>query len=165
MLGLAAGDGSIDGHPEGGASVALGDSASGAGSAGSPPVAVVAFVALHDLTATMGATAFAVGTHSPAFAAAVAAAWSPTDGSAAARASLMRRQTPIAPLLGCGDAVLMDSATWHAGGANSSGARRVLFHFTFARRGYDPAAKRKASLLPALRGKHRLDERASWLAG
>ena len=128
----------------------------------SPPIAIVAFVALHDLTPAMGATNFAIATHTPGFAAQVAHAWSPSSGSPDARATLMRRQAVCAPLLRAGDAVLMDSATWHAGGANMSGERRTLFHFTFARRGLRPG-RRKASLLPSLSEKCRLDERESWL--
>lgn len=49
-----------------------------------PPTAIVAFVALHQLSAAMGPTNFAVGTHCADFERAVEAAWSPAIGSATA---------------------------------------------------------------------------------
>ena len=122
-----------------------------------PPTAIVAFVALHDLTPKSGPTNFAVGTHSDAFAAAVAEAWDPHTGSATRRSDLMKKQAVCAPLLKAGDAVLMDSSLFHGGGANASGKRRTLFHFTFARRGTKPG-KRKASLLPELSERYALSD-------
>lgn len=127
------------------------------------PVAIVAFVALHDLQPEQGPTFFAPATHAAAFRSRVEAAWRPVGGDTAARQALMREQPLCRPLLRAGDVALMDSALWHAGGANTSGGRRTLLHFTFARRGaLSHTGARASSLLDELRGEHALADAEQW---
>jgi hypothetical protein len=117
------------------------------------PVALVAFVALADVHHGLGPTRFVPCTHSRAFHVTHA-----LDGGAALAAASARRS--CTPLLSRGDAVLMDSALFHAGGANSLG-RRALFHFTFKRPGAYVGG-RLSSLLTELRDRHSLAD-LSWL--
>lgn len=39
--------------------------------------------------------------------------------------------TPTKALLKAGEAIILDTRTMHAGGANESGVDRTLFHFSF----------------------------------
>ena len=119
---------------------------------------LVCFLALHDIIASHGPTFFAPESHRADFRAAVEAAWEPVAGTSVARKKLRAQQPLCRPLLSAGDCVLMDSATYHSGGANVSSERRILFHFSFARRGDHELGQRTSSLLDDLRGRHTLAE-------
>ena len=126
---------------------------------------VVCFIALTDLKPRMGPTHFRPGSHTRAF---------HSDGAAASSASCEDLSTSAycAPLLKAGDAVLMDSACFHAGGANTLRSRTV-FHVSFARGGFKPRGfDRFAQSLEGESGvgeggggrvRRRLDEAESWL--
>ena len=89
------------------------------------PRIVTAFVALHDvLDERAGPTRFCPSTHAPrCFADGV---WRPPTEETAAEHS------PAWYELRAGDAVLMDSTTWHCGGANTSeGSWRTLLSLAF----------------------------------
>ena len=87
------------------------------------PRLVTMFVALHDLLdERMGPTYFWPSTHAPHC---FPNGWLPPTASLAAE----RRSVWYA--LRAGDAVLMDSCTWHRGGANTSGTRRTLLAASF----------------------------------
>ena len=123
------------------------------------PAVLVVFIALQDVTASQGPTFFAPGSHAANFRKAVEAAWSPEEGNASARGQVREQQPLCRPLLSAGDCVVMDSALYHAGGANTTAAdRRLLFHFSFARAGAHELGRRTSSLLESLRGKHTLGE-------
>lgn len=109
------------------------------------PVALVVFLALSDLSIRQGPTSFLPSTHTISFHA------TPQEERDDADLARLPRCTP---LLRRGDAVIMDSALYHAGGANRH-ARRTLFHFTLKRRDAYPGG-RFSSLLEELRGRHTL---------
>lgn len=152
------------------ASSALGDGrASVDGRSGSDefeevgPMVLVLFVALTDIQHKMGPTEFLPKSHLRSFherrdeASKGLGGNDPATGEAGG--------SYCAPLLKCGDAVLMDAACFHAGGPNTLRAR-TLFHLSFARRGYRPKGLASfAQSLDAdkLSGMLRLDESASWL--
>ncbi|KAL1499390.1 hypothetical protein AB1Y20_011596 [Prymnesium parvum] len=125
---------------------------------GEGAVAIVAFVATHDLRATMGPTIFLPRTHTAQF----HAAFDATADDVDAREKLLAAQPAVSPVLRSGDVVLMDSALIHGGGANIV-SRRALFHFSFKRPDAYPGG-RFSSLLESLRGKHFLNEADDWLA-
>ena len=75
----------------------------------------------------------------------------------AARAKVRKEQPLCRPLLSAGDCVVMDSALWHAGAANTSFDRRLLFHFSFARDGAQCTGQRTSSILDELRDRHSLE--------
>ena len=56
---------------------------------------------------------------------------------ASAAADVENASLYCSPLLRAGDAVLMDAACFHAGGANTL-RRRTLFHLSFCRGGFEP---------------------------
>ena len=118
------------------------------------PVALVAFVALSNLDLTHGPTVFVPRTHTRRFHA---------RHEADAGASLAARSatTTFSPLLQRGDLILMDSATFHAGGANAL-SRRVLFHFSFKRADAYPGG-RFSSLLDELRSQQHSLSDLGWL--
>ena len=122
--------------------------------------ALVVFLALRDVTPTMGPTIVLPGTNTER-------AHDKFNGGHAAgtRRSLLCSSPHRAPCLRRGDALLLDARCLHCGGANSSRRRRTLFYFTFVRRGCSRLALRRPSLLDSLRS-HRLplEERERWLA-
>ena len=98
---------------------------------------VTMFVALHDImTEEMGATQFCLDTHHPRCFSEVdfpeaGGKWvAPT--SKAGRAIVARGGKPRTwfPLV-AGDATIMHSTIWHAGGANSSSQKRTILALTF----------------------------------
>ena len=95
---------------------------------------VTLFLALHDIDdEAMGPTRFWPKTHAPRCF--PDERWlPPTEALAAERSSCW-----IA--LRAGDGVLMDSLTWHCGGANSSGRRRTMLSASFV----EPAPERRGS--------------------
>jgi len=100
--------------------------------AGDPDAAVVtAFVALQDVTEDMGPTCIIPGT---ATAEAHARFNDLADGGRE-RIALLREMPNHVGTLARGDANLMDSRLFRAGGSNDSPKRRVLFYISFRRRG------------------------------
>jgi ectoine hydroxylase-related dioxygenase (phytanoyl-CoA dioxygenase family) len=125
-----------------------------------------AFVALQDVSASMGPTLFLRETHTQEAHVAHAAGVAGPEGinraflaAADARAALLR----------CGEAVVYDRRLLHAGGRNTSadGEARVLFYVTFARVDVEGAdlwnanslrsEYRQAMWLEQLRGSERVD--------
>lgn len=85
---------------------------------------ITMFLALHDiLDETMGPTHFWADTHAPSCF--PDGRWRPPSESRAAE------MTPTWYALHGGDAVLMDSLTWHCGGANASDRKRTLLVVSF----------------------------------
>lgn len=100
--------------------------------AGEPDAAVVtAFVALQDITEDMGPTCIIPGT---ATAEAHARFNDVADGGRE-RIALLREMPSHVGTLARGDANLVDSRLFRAGGSNDSPRRRVLFYVSFRRRG------------------------------
>ena len=99
------------------------------------------FIALQDIGAEMGATAFVPGTHT-------AAAHAEFEDPAS-RDALLARAPSSAALLCAGDAALFDSRTLHCGGANDAarGATRALFYVSFR----NPRAERAVGNVGSLR--------------
>ena len=98
---------------------------------------VTAFVALQDVDAEMGPTSMIPRTHT---ADAHAKFNSPDDGGRA-RVALLREAPNHVGELRVGDANLIDSRLIHCGGSNDSRKRRVLFYFSFRRKGARTAAE------------------------
>ena len=93
---------------------------------GDAPAVVTAFVALQDVDEEMGPTVFLPGSQSAEAHAAFYA-----DDASRAKSELLRTSPQALGLLRTGDASLFDSRLLHAGGANTSPRRRVLFYFSF----------------------------------
>lgn len=102
-------------------------------SAGAPRLVTV-FLALHDvLDKSMGPTRFCPFTHSPScFPGGV---WLPPPDAYSRphphAAQKLAENPPAWYGLRRGDAVLMDSTSWHGGGGNSSGRNRSILSFSF----------------------------------
>lgn len=90
------------------------------------PRVITMFLALHDVVQKdMGATLFFPATHTPQCF--PGRRWhAPTEAIVA-----QRSDQPLWFALHAGDAVLMDSRLWHAGGANTSSRRRTLLSVSF----------------------------------
>ena len=84
------------------------------------------FVALQQITPSMGPTFFLPRTHT-------AAAHEAFGGGVASRDALLAASTHVEALLDAGDASLFDSRCMHCGGANDAetGGTRVLFYCSF----------------------------------
>lgn len=111
-------------------------------------VAVIVFLALEDQVSGMGGTIFLPGTHTRDF----HASHSFDEDGVKALEAFPR----CAPLLKRGDAVVMDSALVHAGGANTL-RNRPVFHFGF-KQTYAYPGGRLSSMRESLRGVHSLKE-------
>ena len=85
---------------------------------------VTMFIALHDIDERMGPTQFCPSTHHPRCF--PSERWLPPSEALVAE---MGGGTCFE--MRAGDAVLMDSLTWHSGGANTSDRRRTLLSATF----------------------------------
>lgn len=105
-----------------------GASAGGVGGEGDAPAVVTAFVALQDVDEEMGPTVFLPRSQS---AEAHAAFYADDASGSTTKAELLRTAPQALGLLRTGDASLFDSRLLHAGGANRSPRRRVLFYFSF----------------------------------
>lgn len=99
------------------------------------PAVVTAFVALQDVDEEMGPTVFL-----PRSQRAEAHAAFYADDASVAKSELLRTAPQALGLLRTGDASLFDSRLLHAGGANTSPRRRVLFYFSFKVRPRRPPA-------------------------
>ena len=73
------------------------------------------------------------------------------------------RLQPLPPTV-AGDVSLFDSRCLHAGGANESPRRRVLFYCSFIRAEHVRSASTRGTLLESLRGTHALEDWREWLA-
>ena len=93
------------------------------------PMALVLFVALEHVSLRMGPTRFVPGSHTRAY------HWQ-REHAAFEEGGEARRS--VAPLLRRGDAVLMDAACLHGGGANTL-KPRAIFHLSFCRDGFAPS--------------------------
>ena len=92
---------------------------------------VTAFIALQDVNADMGPTAIIPRTHT----AVAHERFNSRDDGGRERVALLRETPNHLGVLGTGDANLIDSRLLHGGAANDSRSRRVLFYFSFRRRG------------------------------
>ena len=94
---------------------------------------MTAFVALHDLEMAMGPTRFCESTAFPGWF--PDGKWRPPEDENSGPDPIAREKLaqapPVAPVLKAGDAVLMDSTTWHGGGGNVSSVRRTILSMTF----------------------------------
>ena len=100
-----------------------------------PPHSLVVFLPLCDLDETNGPTSFLPGSHQRWTSDALEAeADAPGSSSAGAPAILD---------VDAGDAIVFDSRTQHAGGANRSGAARPILYLVFARPWFDEAMHRR----------------------
>ena len=108
-------------------------------------IACVIFLALEDQHPACGPTVFLPGTHTRSF-----HSTHRLDKGSASCEGIPR----LAPRLRCGDAILMDSALVHAGGANTLRDRPV-FHFSFKLPDVYPGG-RLSSLREELRGRFTL---------
>ena len=88
------------------------------------PVLASTFIALQDIDETMGPTVWLPRTQT-------SAAHAQFNGEPGQRAALLRRSPRRLGLLSRGDLAIFDSRLLHAGSANSSGRRRVVFYFSF----------------------------------
>lgn len=113
------------------------------------PAVVTAFVALQDVDEEMGPTVFL-----PRSQRAEAHAAFYADDASVAKSELLRTAPQALGLLRTGDASLFDSRLLHAGGANTSPRRRVLFYFSFKSAEAKPPP---GTLLAALRGRKLAD--------
>jgi len=114
-----------------------------------------AFVALQPIDADMGPTVWLPRSHTEK-------AHATFNAGAMEKTTLLRQSTRRLGLLGQGDACLFDSRLLHAGGANVSPRRRILFYFSFK------AAGERAppgSLFRTLSGKWKLNELSAELSG
>ena len=101
------------------------------------PMVLVLFVALERLVEPMGPTRFLPRSHRRAYHAARAAAEAQAEASGAPRPT----EPPDAyatPMLRAGDAVLMDAACFHCGGANTGRRMRTLLHLSYSRSRFEP---------------------------
>lgn len=124
--------------------------------AGEAAAVVTAFVALQDVDGLMGPTSVIPGTHT----AKAHERFNTKDDGGRERVALLREEPNHVGVLGVGDANLIDSRLFHCGGANDSTRRRVLFYFSFRRRG---KVTPSGSLLYSLRrAGHALDDADEW---
>ena len=138
---------------------------------------LTAFCALQDIDATMGPTVFLPATHTAEAHKAFftyenfEAAYSTRDededeevddGLDARVAALLESWSPWRGELRTGDVSLFDSRCLHAGEANTSQRKRVLFYFSFIKAEHAEASH--GTLLDNLRCKHTLGDLRVWLS-
>jgi len=111
---------------------------------GEGAAALTAFIALQDVDESMGPTAVIPCTHT----AEAHERFNNRDDGGRERVALLREQPAHIGTLSTGDANLIDSRLIHAGGANESNKRRVLFYFSFRKKG---ARMSPGSLLTSVR--------------
>ena len=117
---------------------------------------LTAFVALQDVTEDMGPTALIPGS----ITADAHERFNSRDDGGRERVALLREAPNHVGSLSVGDVNIIDSRLIHAGGANGSSKRRVLFYVSFRRRG---ARTPTGSLLYKLRREgFALNNRAEW---
>jgi len=141
------------------------------------PSIVTAFCALQDIGAEMGPTLFLPRTHTAAahakfytyenfdlaFSSVDEEEGEVEDDETAARvATLLESWSAWRGELRTGDVSLFDSRCLHAGDANASPQRRVLFYCSFIREEHAPVSTR-GTLLDSLRGGHALEDWREWL--
>ena len=90
------------------------------------PLVLTVFVALQDVSESMGPTVFLPGTHCNA----AHVTFNSPPETGAKRNLLANTPRQLGTLRG-GDAIIMDSRLLHCGSANDSESRRVLFYFSF----------------------------------
>ena len=90
-----------------------------------------AFVALQDVDEAMGPTAVIPKTHTEE----AHARFNDKDDGGRERVALLRETPNHLGVLATGDANVIDSRLMHCGTGNDSRSRRVLFYFSFRRRG------------------------------
>jgi len=119
---------------------------------------ITTFVALQDVDETMGPTAIIPQTHT----AEAHERFNTKDDGGRERVALLREYPNHVGVLRTGGANLIDSRVMHCGGSNGSPKRRVLFYFSFRRRG---KVTPSGSLLYNLRREgFALDNTDEWLA-
>ena len=100
-----------------------------------PPHSLVVFLPLCDLNETNGPTSFLPGSHQRWTAAALEAESSAPGSSSAGAPAILD--------VDAGDAIVFDSRTQHAGGANRSQHARPVLYLVFARPWFDEAMHRR----------------------
>ena len=100
-----------------------------------PPHSLVVFLPLCDLNETNGPTSFLPGSHQRWTAAALEAESSAPGSSSAGAPAILD--------VDAGDAIVFDSRTQHAGGANRSQHARPILYLVFARPWFDEAMHRR----------------------
>ena len=150
------------------------------------PTVLTAFCALQDIDTAMGPTLFLPATHTAAAhsafftydnfelafgdSAADEDEEEETEEARTARvaAELEARQQQLASwptwraILRTGDVSLFDSRCLHAGEANISPRRRILFYCSFIKASHANSWSAQGTLLSSLRGKHELQEWREW---
>jgi ectoine hydroxylase-related dioxygenase (phytanoyl-CoA dioxygenase family) len=119
---------------------------------------LTAFIACQEVTADMGPTAVVPGTHT----AEAHERFNNKDDGGRERVALLRECPNHVGVLQDGDANLIDSRLIHAGGGNESQKRRVLFYFSFRRRG--KVTPSGSMLYKFRRAGYALDNADEWLA-
>merc|ERR1719203_2574707 len=99
------------------------------------PRLITVFLALHDiLDEVLGPTRFCPGTQNPSCFPEGAGWLAPPDAYTQPHPQAEAKLAEVPPVwfaMNAGDAVLMESTTWHLGGANTSEQRRSLLSFSF----------------------------------
>ena len=142
------------------------------------PAILTAFCALQDIDEGMGPTVFLPATHTAeaharfftyenfdlAFNAFDDEEGEEEDATQTAKVeALLDKWGALRGQLGTGDVSLFDSRCLHAGGANTSPRRRVLFYCSFVRAEYAEQAADRGTLSEGLRGNHALADWREWL--
>ena len=150
----------------------------GAGSTGQNPAILTAFCALQDIDESMGPTLFLPATHTAgahaefftyenfdlAFNAFDDEEGEEEDAAQTAKVeALLDKWGVLRGELGTGDVSLFDSRCLHAGGANTSPRRRVLFYCSFVRAEHAERAADRGTLREDLRGNCALASWREWL--
>ena len=156
------------------------DSSSSGGGADQRPAILTAFCALQDIDASMGPTLFLPATHSAeahaefftyenfdlAFNTFDDEEGEEEDAAQTAKVeALLDKWGVLRGELGTGDVSLFDSRCLHAGGANTSPRRRVLFYCSFVRAEHAERAADRGTLRDDLRGNCALASWREWLDG
>lgn len=150
----------------------------GGGGTDQNPAILTAFCALQDIDESMGPTLFLPATHTAAahdefftyenfdlaFNAFDDEEGEEEDAAQTAKVeALLDKWGVLRGELGTGDVSLFDSRCLHAGGANTSNRRRVLFYCSFVRAELAERAADRGTLREDLRGNRALASRREWL--
>eukprot|EP00536_Pseudo-nitzschia_multiseries_P014141 jgi/Psemu1/213852/e_gw1.662.7.1 len=101
------------------------------------PPALTCFVALQDITESMGPTTFLTSSATEEYHQEIAIGQEDQYGNGAHISQLLSSSTNHLATLGTGDCALYNPMTLHCGGANRSEQRRVIFYFSFKNKKYD----------------------------
>ena len=109
-----------------------------------PPL-LTCFVALQDISVSMGPTTFLPRTHT-------AAAHAEFDDHVNQRDSMLENRPNVVALLKAGEAALFDSRTMHCGGANEilDGSSRVVLYVSFRNPSATEAIGNVGSIMPGI---------------